>query len=146
MPFIEYFATVDRPFAEAEGRLEEVLRSLGLWAGESYRTGEDRTMQLGLGPIAKSVQVDVGTPTRSGDEWRVPLRWEATGARRLFPEMHADLTVEPLGEATIVTFRGSYEPPLAGLGRALDRTFLHRVAQLTVKDFVDRIAAAFEEA
>ena len=33
-----------------------------------------------------------------------------------------------------------YRPPLALVGRALDRALLHRVAEATIKDFVDRVA------
>jgi hypothetical protein len=32
-----------------------------------------------------------------------------------------------------------YVPPLGALGRAIDRTLLFRVAEATLKDFLDRV-------
>ncbi len=50
--------------------------------------------------------------------------------------------VAPLGqEVTQISFEGRYEPPLEGFGRLLDRAVFHRLAQSTVRDFVDRMAA-----
>ncbi len=46
---------------------------------------------------------------------------------------------------THLAFRGSYEPPLGAVGRFMDRALLHRVAELTVKNLVDRLAAAIVE-
>jgi hypothetical protein len=35
-----------------------------------------------------------------------------------------------------------YLPPWGALGSAVDRALLHRVAEATVKDFLDRVGAA----
>jgi len=35
-----------------------------------------------------------------------------------------------------------YQPPLGVVGRTIDRVLLHRVAEATVKDFLDRVGAA----
>jgi hypothetical protein len=32
-----------------------------------------------------------------------------------------------------------YRPPLGMIGRALDKALMHRVAEATVKDFLDRV-------
>jgi hypothetical protein len=32
-----------------------------------------------------------------------------------------------------------YRPPLGAFGQALDRAMLHRVAEATIKDFLDRV-------
>ena len=146
MAFIEYFGTVDRPSPVVQASLREVLGKLGTWAGDSYREGERLSMKVGPSKMAKSVSVEVGEPMYGSAAMRVPIRWRATGAGRMFPEMTADLVIQPLGEeATILTFQGSYEPPLGEVGRVLDRAVLHRVAQVSVKDFVDRIVAALSE-
>ena len=47
-------------------------------------------------------------------------------------------TVGP--ELSQIAMRGTYSPPLGPLGRALDRAVLHRVAEASVKGFVDRVA------
>lgn len=35
----------------------------------------------------------------------------------------------------------SYEPPLGLVGKIANRALLHRVAEITVKEFVEKIAA-----
>jgi hypothetical protein len=35
-----------------------------------------------------------------------------------------------------------YEPPLGPIGRIIDRSILYRVAEATLKDFLDRVAVA----
>jgi uncharacterized membrane protein len=48
-----------------------------------------------------------------------------------------------LGEdRTQLAISASYRPPLGLLGRTADRVLLHRVAEATIKDFLDRIGAA----
>ena len=37
---------------------------------------------------------------------------------------------------------GRYSPPFGSVGEALDRALLHRVAEATVRDFVERVAAS----
>jgi hypothetical protein len=59
---------------------------------------------------------------------------------RLHPRS-ADIEVAPLGaDQTHLSISGRYEPPMRAIGRILDRTLLHRVAEATVKDFLDRVA------
>ena len=54
----------------------------------------------------------------------------------------ADLVAARLVDnETQLSLRGSYTPPLGWVGEALDRALLHRVAESTVKEFVDRIAS-----
>ena len=61
--------------------------------------------------------------------------------------MLADLIVAPLGSTRAqLTFRGSYDPPLGPVGEVLDRALLHRVAESSVKAFMDRIANALSRA
>ena len=72
------------------------------------------------------------------------LRWEARGpGGRLFPVLDADLTLTPAGEnAALLTLAGAYRPPLGGLGAELDRLLLHRVAEATIRNFLERVATA----
>ena len=53
--------------------------------------------------------------------------------------MDADLELASLGDgACQLAMSARYEPPLRGLGKALDQALLHRIAEATVKDFLDR--------
>ena len=75
------------------------------------------------------------------------LRWEARGpGGRLFPVLDADLTLAPAGEnATLLVLTGAYRPPLGNLGAELDRLLLHRVAEATIRDFLERVATSLAQ-
>jgi len=145
--FVYYFAQLHQPFEKAEDRVSRLLRDLTGWADAAYRDGEELRARVGIGGkrpvIAKTVTLDVGRPTRSPDQTTIPLSWKATGAPALFPVMNADLTIARLGpEMAQLGFSGSYEAPGGPVGQAIDEALLHRIAESSVKMFVDRIAEA----
>jgi hypothetical protein len=143
--FLYYFVHVEAPFSAVEEQLRSGGGGLDRMAAEAYRDGESIRARIGPGNehplLAKSVRITLGTP-RDGDcETTFPIVWEATGVPALFPRLDGDLVVTSLGRTlTQVTLRGSYEPPMGAVGRALDRTVLHRVAEASVKGFLDRLA------
>ena len=145
--FVYYFVHVSRPFGEVEPLLVSQLNNLGSFADAAYREGEDLRDKIGVSPdhpvMAKTVQLVAGIPLRGDHQTTIPLAWEATGTPGLFPKLDADLVVAMIGpELCQIAMRGTYSPPLGPLGRALDRAVLHRVAEASVKSFVDRVAAA----
>lgn len=143
--FVYYYAYVDRSFSETDAIVSKLLAGMSDAADIAYRRAEDLLARVHPEGhrIAKTVRLDVGEPFRRTGETSIPLRWEATGTPGLFPKMEADLVVEEVGiRLTKVALQGSYDPPLGSLGRALDRALLHRVAEATVKHFVDRIGCA----
>jgi hypothetical protein len=146
--FIYYFVHLDLPFPEAERRLVEVVSGLDGMAVAAYREGEELRARIGLGEppvIAKKVRLEVGQPVAQRGSIVLPIVWEATGTPGLFPRMDADLVIATLGPGlTQLALRGSYSPPLGLIGRALDKGLLHRVAEASVKGFVDRIARALQ--
>jgi uncharacterized membrane protein len=73
------------------------------------------------------------------------MSWKATSAEHLFPALDADLEVAALGPSrTQLSISARYRPPGGPVGRALDRALLHRVAEATVKDFLDRVGEALQ--
>jgi uncharacterized membrane protein len=61
--------------------------------------------------------------------------------------LDAELEFASLGdELTQVSLSGRYQPPLGLVGRTIDKALLSRVAEATIKDFVDRLARALEAA
>ena len=73
----------------------------------------------------------------------VPLRWDGDRSERLFPSLDADLEIAPLSaDRTQLAISARYVPPLGVVGRAIDRAMLFRVAEATLKDFLDRVARA----
>jgi hypothetical protein len=146
--FTYYFVEAPGRFEEVEPALLEILDGLPEAADVAYRHGEELRSRIGPGssPIAKAVRLDVGRPDRQDGQLTIPLTWKATGTPGLFPRMDADLVLAAVGpERAHLEFRGSYQPVLGPVGWVIDRTLLHRVAEASVKGFVDRLAAALEE-
>lgn len=138
--FVQYYGMVERPFAEVEADLLAIGDGIGETAAIAYRHGEALVARIGGPGVAKTVLLDLKKPMRSASSTTIPLVWWATGTPGLFPTMDAELTVAPVGDSlTQVLFQGSYQPPLGPVGRLLDRAVLHRFAEMSVKDFVDRI-------
>jgi len=129
-------------------RVEEVLIDApGSWlpglATEANLRGDRLLAEVGFGGdirVARQVAIDLGTPIRLPTKTVVPLRWTATGASGLFPALDADLEIAPLGhERCQLSLSARYVPPLGALGRAIDRALLFRVAEATIKDFLDQV-------
>lgn len=144
--FIRYFIDMPLPMGEVESAL---LESPGHWSAEPARDAEARGRQLlaevGFGPpgarIDKKVEIQFGEPIRFPGLTILPMAWTPAGLDSLFPRLDADLEVGELGpERTQLSISARYTPPLGSLGRVLDRALLHRVAEATVKDFLDRAA------
>ena len=145
--FVSYSAVVRTPLPVVEQRLDALHDHLDEWAGIAYHEGE--SLRAKVGPagdgLAKEVRLEIGSHEIHRKGLVYPVNWVATGARTLFPTMSADLVFSHDGPTqTRITFDGTYEPPLGPLGRVIDRIALRRVADATVKDWVDRIASALE--
>lgn len=73
----------------------------------------------------------------------LPVSWEAVGGLPIFPSMEGTVHVEPSGPgSTKLTLNARYDPPLGKLGELVDRAVMHRVAQDTMTDFVERLGQA----
>lgn len=143
--FVYFYVQIERPFEEVEPQLLRMLPGLRGWAEQAYRDGEHLYARIGTrkGKFAKTIEMTVGEPARGASETWIPVEWEATGMPGLFPRMQADIVVATVGPTlTQIALRGSYRVPLGKVGAALDRTLLHRIAEASVKSFVDRIAEA----
>jgi hypothetical protein len=111
----------------ADARRDRLLTDVGF--GERIRVGTDAV-------------VEFGQPIRLPSKMILPIRWHAAGHEQRFPTLEADIEVAPLTPSTTqLSMSARYTPPMGALGRAVDRALLHRVAEATVKDFVDRVAS-----
>jgi hypothetical protein len=144
--FVRYFIELPYPQARVETALltdaAEWLEPLARGAGAR---GEGLLAEVGVGSpgrrVGKQVAVRLGQPVTFRSQVSLPLVWEPDGGGRLFPRLEADIEIGQLGAArTQLALSGRYQPPLGLVGRVLDRTLLHRVAEATVKDFLDRVA------
>ena len=100
-------------------------------------------------PVYRHVRLEVGSaPELLGDDRiMLPVRWETTGGPPIFPKMEGTLHVEPAGpHETRITLNATYDPPLGRLGALIDRGLMHRLANMTMADFVARLARRLGEA
>jgi hypothetical protein len=142
--FVRYFAELPFPFSSVE---EALLRAPGEWvpgiARHAEDLGEHLLVDVGFGPegrrVARSVIIELQDPVRFPSRTVLPMSWRAAEKESLYPKLDADIEVAPLGsDLTQISVSARYRPPMGPVGRAIDKTVLHRVAEATVKDFVDR--------
>jgi len=111
--------------------------------------GEQLLTEVGFGRehrVATEVEISFGEPVRIATKTILPMSWAAAASPRLFPALEADLEVAALGPSRAqLSMSARYAPPFGALGRALDRALLHRVAEATLKDFLDRVGRALVE-
>jgi hypothetical protein len=146
-----------RYFVELSIGPERVERALSedpsIWmthlAEHANRRGDALLAEVGFGEdirIARAVEIEFSPVVHAGKKMILPFRWSASGPAGMFPALDADLEVAPLGsESTQLAISARYVPPLGKLGRLIDRAVLSRVAEATVKDFLDRVASAVTE-
>ena len=142
--FARYFIELPLPPSDVSSALKGRPETwLPMLATHANRRGDDLLAEVGFGEtlrVARTVAIELGTPIATATKTVFPLRWTATGSRGLFPEIDADLEIAPLGTGrTQLAISARYVPPLGAIGRALDRAALSRVAEATVKDFLDRV-------
>lgn len=143
--FVHYYTHVPVSLSTVEARIDEIRAHLEDWAGVAYRDGEELFATVGPGPggYAKKVHLEIGMAEIQRSGVIYPISWTATGAKGLFPSLTADLILSHVGKTrTKLSLQGTYEPPLGPVGRVIDRSLLRKVAESTVQDWVDRVAAA----
>jgi len=142
--FVRYFVEISLPRQMVEAVVTASPETwLPVMATEADENGRRLLADVGIGHefrIGRTVELDVGEPLRLSTKTVIPLGWRSTGAASLFPDMEADLEIAPLGEHRCqLAINGRYRPPMRSLGRVLDRALLSRVAEATVKDFLERV-------
>lgn len=100
-----------------------------------------KDIDLAVGPITEKASGDRLAPVT-----HIQLEWKAHESSRLFPTMHAELLVYPLtATETQLDLSGHYEPPLGLLGNAVDAVVGHRIAEASVRRFLNDLADYFRE-
>ena len=142
---------VARPFEEVGA---QIAKGAGNWlpdmANDANGGGEKLLSELGfdLGKrrVGRHIKVEIGAPKASAGLIFMPIRWRAATEAGLFPTLEGELEVAAIGSArTQVGLSANYEPPLGVLGKIADRTLFHRVAEVTVKDFLERIGQRLDQ-
>jgi hypothetical protein len=150
--FIRYYVELPYPRAALEKALlsapESLIPSMASFADDR---GQHLLAEVGFPVdghrVSKKVEIHVGTPVANAGKTWIPIAWRATGPTGLFPMLDAELEFASLGtELTQLSISGRYQPPLGLVGRTIDKALLARVAEATIKDFIDRLARAIEAA
>ena len=149
--FVRYYIELALPVAKVEQVLVGAAAGwLAELAGVAQARGDGLLGEVGVGPLGtrlgRQVAIQLGEPVRFPSMTSLPLSWEPVGLEGLLPRLDADLELGSLGgDRTQLAISARYRPPLGVVGRALDRVLLHRVAEATLKDFIDRVGAAITE-
>jgi hypothetical protein len=148
--FARYFVEIPLARSDVEAALsEDPRRWLPGLANAAHRRGDQLLAEVGFGDalrIEREVRVEIGPPSRTPSTTVLPLSWEASDHPGLFPSLDAELEVAPLGPSlTQLGINARYVPPFRAIGRALDRAVLSRIAEVTLKDFLDHVAVAVSE-
>lgn len=143
--FIRTYTVVDRPFAEVEA---EFVKGAANWMpdlalkanGHGVRLLSELGLKMGPRRIGKRIELKISEPLRSPGLTLFSMRWQAASEAGFFPALEGQMEIAALGgSSTQLGLSGTYRPPLGIVGAIADRALLHRVAEVTVKDFIERI-------
>ncbi|MDA8318136.1 MAG: hypothetical protein M0010_23650 [Actinomycetota bacterium] len=150
--FLRDFVDVDQPQQLVSERLATGQSWFGRLASAAGDDTESHLVRLGLTAlgdldlVTREVRVRMGTPTLLEGGVVVPLRWEDGRRPNLFPVLDGNLEVASVGPGqSRLILHASYRPPFDGVGRAIDRALLHRVAESTVRSFLRKVAETLED-
>jgi hypothetical protein len=149
--FLRSHVVVARPVEEVEARMVAGARN---WLpeiatqanGNGHRLLTELGFDVGKRRISRRIAVEVGAANVASGLMYLPIRWRAASDAGIFPTLEGDLEVAALGSRTQLALSATYEPPLGLIGKVADRAVLHRVAEVTVQDFLVRIGARLERA
>jgi hypothetical protein len=99
------------------------------------------------GKVRKPVKLEFALRPDETDAGRAhdALQVEWRAATRLLPDLHGVLRLRiATVETTRLTLEGTYRPPLGAAGLIFDALVGRRIARASVRDLLERIAAALE--
>lgn len=149
--FLRAYVELTLPIAEVE---EALLCTPAEWipglASSAEEHGDRLLAEVGFPvsglQVGKRVEIELGPPVRTSGRTWLPVTWRATGPSRVFPTLEGELEIAALGpHLTQLGLSARYKQPFGPVGESLDRALLHRVAEATIRDFVERVAVAVRQ-
>ena len=149
--FVRYYVDIPLPFKRVESLL---LESPERWvpglAADAQARADNLMAEVGFGSnghrVGKRVVIELHEPIRFPSRTLIPMSWVPTGPEGLFPGLEADIEIAALGpHRTQLSISARYKPPMGVVGQVADRALLHRVAEATIKDFLDRAAESISQ-
>ena len=147
---VRYYLELGRPAhvveevltQDPQGWLPELVQATSRW-------GTDLVSRVGLSVgghrVDREVNVRVFALYRLGDTSVIPIAWHPSVESSMLPSLEGDIELSPLGDDRAqLAISASYRPPLGWLGAVSDRALMRRVAEATIKDFLDRVAGRLE--
>jgi hypothetical protein len=105
----------------------------------------DVGLEVGGHELSRRARLEVGEPLTTDRVALLPLRLGVEDHERLFPSLEGSLDAAWLGPGrTHLALAATYEPPFGIVGRAVDRTLLHRVAEAVAQRFLEAVARELE--
>ena len=123
-------------------------------ASAATRAGDlGATLRFDVGPVQVGVDVNIEVKghrdeiTALGDRsTHIEISWTAKRAAGLFPSLAGTLSVLPLGaRETQLDFHARYQPPLGLVGDALDAVAGRRVAEASLRRFIEDVCARLRQ-
>jgi hypothetical protein len=145
--FVSDFVDVEAPMAAVEERFCGAVEWLLPLADTATDDGEALLVRIGpsTGLLSRVVRVRLGGCAARRGGAVIPIRWESASQASLFPVLDGTLVLNALDDAHCrLTLEASYRPPLDRVGLWLDSVIFHRVAQSTVRSFLQRVGRSFE--
>jgi hypothetical protein len=113
---------------------------------EGERLLVDVGLEVGGRRLQRAAELVLGQPQATQVVASLPLRLRVHGDQRLLPSFYGSLDAAWLGPTrTQLALSLQYEPPLGIVGRAVDRTLLHRVAETAARNFLEKAAHRLQE-
>jgi hypothetical protein len=148
--FVSGEVQLELAFATAQVRLANLAR--GSWlltaSRKAYSEGVNSLTQRGLLDSGRGMSRLVSVHCRGlvvrPASAHLATRWVAAGPGvGLYPALDADITLAPAGNGAVtLTLAAVYRLSPGNHGNDLDRATLRRIADVTVRAFINRIAEA----
>jgi hypothetical protein len=105
------------------------------------------TVGMRAGILRTPVEFRLASPRSIGeDELQIPMTWSGALAPWLFPRLDGLLGISRVSKDLCqLWLEGSYRPPLGKPGMLIDQTLLYRVADSTIRRFLEHVARALVE-
>ena len=147
--FVRYFMELPLPFDVAEAALLGApIQWVATLADDAAAHDHALLAEAGAARrqlVHEQVTVAFGPVFRSCLRTVLAMTWRPTDGRALSPALDADLEVGTLGrDRTQLSISARFQPDLDTTGRMLDRASLQRVAEATIKHFLDRVGQSIE--
>jgi hypothetical protein len=133
------------PADPAAAALGELLKAIadqeGMWRGFALHVGLGEFYLPDVGYVA--VPINLTAAKDEAQPRTFDVTFVATSLPSAFPAFEGKMNVEPAATSeSTLGLTGAYELPMQVFGKLLDAALMPRVAQRSLENFVDEIAAA----